>query len=132
LLQGLKSFIARIRRRSTPRLGRSISLRDGGFLVHPTGQPVEKASVLKWQEITQITAFKRDCFSYDLICLLIGGALTIVEINEEDAGWDAFLQAAQENLPGLVPTNIWWIEVMQPAFATNPTTIYRNINHLAS
>jgi hypothetical protein len=49
----------------------------------------------------------------------------ISKINEEDAGWDAFIQAAQKNLPGLVPADIWRTKVAQPPFATNSTTIYR-------
>jgi hypothetical protein len=81
---------------------------------------------VKWQHIAQINAFKRDCFSYDLICLAVADNRTVVEICEEDAGWDAFLQAAQEILPGLVPADIWLTEIAQPPFATNPVTIYRN------
>jgi len=125
MFERLRSFVASIRRRSLPRVGMSIRLQESGFLLQPTDQPADEASCLKWQEITTIIAFKKDCFSCDLICLAIADNLTVVEINEEDAGWDAFIQAAQKNLPGLVPADIWRTKVAQPPFATNSTTIYR-------
>jgi len=103
----------------------TIRLQESGFLLQPTDQLADKPSCIKWKEITTIIAFKKDCFSCDLICLAIADNLTVVEINEEDAGWDAFIQAAQKNLPGLVPAHNWWPVVAQPPFATNSTTIYQ-------
>jgi len=103
----------------------SVSLQETGFRLHLTGQPADTARCFKRQEITTIVAFKRDCVTYDLVCLAIADASNIVEIKEEDAGWDAFIRAAEKNLHGSVPANTWWPVVAQPPFATNPTTIYR-------
>jgi hypothetical protein len=102
-----------------------ISIVETGFLLHEADQPSDNAIAVKWQHIAQITAFKRDCFSYHLICLAVADDRTIVEICEEDAGWDAFLQAAQTILPGLVPADVWLAEIAQPQFGSSSTNIYR-------
>jgi len=69
-------------------------------------------------------AFKRDCYSVDLICLLISDGDKQIEINEEDVGWDVLVWNIEKHLPGAVPYASWWAVVAFPAFATNTTTIY--------
>ncbi len=104
----------------------SISLQETGFQLQSMDQAAEAGRFFEWQEITTITAYKRDCFAYDLTCLAIGDASSAaVEINEQDIGWDTFIRAVSQKLPGSVPVDIWWPAVAQPPFATNQTTIYR-------
>jgi hypothetical protein len=103
----------------------TISLHEAGFVLHAADQPADAGRRFAWQEITSMIAYKRDLFASDLICLAIESNSTAVEIDEEYNGWDAFIKAAEENLPGSVPVETWWPAVAHPAFKTNPTTIYR-------
>jgi hypothetical protein len=91
--------------------------------LHSTEQQSDSPS-FEWQEITTVVAFKNDCVTYDMICLAIATPINVVEINEEDAGWDAFIRAAEGSLPGFAPADTWLPAVTLPAFAANPTTIF--------
>jgi hypothetical protein len=103
----------------------SVSLHETGFQLHPTGQHDRPPTCFEWKEITTVLAYKRDCITTDLICIAIADSVRVLEINEEDAGWEEFIRAVEHNLPGSVPVATWWPTVVQPAFATNQTTIYR-------
>ncbi|MGA3077877.1 MAG: hypothetical protein ABSG56_29895 [Bryobacteraceae bacterium] len=102
-----------------------VSFDETGFELHRIGQTDETAKCFRWQEITVVLACKRDCFAFDLICLVIADAMTAVEINEQDDGWDAFIAAASKNLANSVPRDTWWAAVAQPPFAANQTIVYR-------
>src|SRR3954467_1576256 len=49
-----------------------------------------------WRDVNRVTAYKRDLYVTDLICLAISTAETAIEINEEMQGW----QSLMETLPG--------------------------------
>jgi hypothetical protein len=102
-----------------------VTLQETGFELHSTDQREHSPTCLKWQEITTVLAYKRDCFAVDLICLAIATPSTVLEINEQDAGWDEFIRAVENNLPGSAPLATWWPAVAQPPLATNQTTVYR-------
>jgi hypothetical protein len=118
------AFIEHLRRRSALRARVDISLQETDFQLHPTDRPDAPPNYFQWGEITTVLAYKRDCFSVDLICLAVGDASTVVEINEEDAGWEAFIRAMEKNLPGSLPFDAWWPAVAQPPFATHRMTVY--------
>ena len=125
MLKRQRTFLSNRRSGPATQARTSVSLQDNGFQLHTAGQLANSGRRFAWQEITSIVAYKRDLVTYDRICLAIEGASTAVEINEADYGWDAFIRAAEKNLPGSVPLDTWWPAVTQPAFATNLTTIYR-------
>lgn len=115
MIDQINSFILRhIRRR--PQAPTQIDLDPTGFTI--SGQSI------RWQDVTKIVAYKRDCFGTDLICLLIATQAPAIEINEEATGWQPFLDAAQQNLPGMVPFETWFPQVAFPAFELNPTTLF--------
>jgi hypothetical protein len=125
MFERVHSLIASLRSRSASPAKNTISLRETGFQLLPAHQPTAPAKCFQWQEITTIIAYKRDCITVDLICMAIEDELRAIEINEEDAGWEEFIRAAEVNLPGSVPVDIWWPAVSQPPFSTSQTTLYR-------
>jgi hypothetical protein len=48
-----------------------------------------------------------------------------VELDEEMAGWDQFLDVLPAALPGCKPREEWYPTVVLPPFAPNMTEIYR-------
>jgi hypothetical protein len=125
MLERVHSFISSLRSRRTSRGQMRVSLQETGFQLHSTDQREHSPTCLKWQEITTVLAYKRDCFAIDLVCLAIADSVTVLEINEQDAGWEEFIRAVENNLPGSVPLATWWPAVAQPPFAPNQTTVYR-------
>jgi hypothetical protein len=125
VLERVYALIAKLRSTSAQPARTSISLEETGFRLRSMDQPTDVERFFDWQGVTTMIAYKRDCFAYDMICLAIADASIAVEIREEDDGWDAFIRAAEKNLPGSVPVDTWWPAVAQPPFATNTTTVYR-------
>ncbi len=82
-------------------------------------------AAFSWQEITGVTAYKRDFFSYDQICLFLDRSdNTGVEVTEETNQWHPFIESLHTHLPGCKPSENWYANVMQPAFAENLTEIF--------
>lgn len=81
---------------------------------------------IKWSEIDRLIVFKRDLFAVDLICLSIefqdGRCL---ELDEAMDGWEPFIAAMPAYLIGCKKLDEWFSAVASPAFATNPTEIFR-------
>jgi hypothetical protein len=82
-----------------------------------------RAEVL-WSEVARIVAFKRDVFAYDMICFGFETAEGCVEVDEEMEGWEEMIDALSSYLPGILGEADWWGKVVQPPFATNPTTLF--------
>ena len=80
--------------------------------------------VIRWQEIVRITAFKRDLYTYDLICLLILSKTGIWELDEKMPGWQETIQMVDTFLPSAVPYAQWFLEIITPAFETTPIDVY--------
>ena len=82
---------------------------------------------LRWQEIEEVRAFKRDLFSIDLICLVFkkSGIDEYYEAHEEMAGYHDLLEAMQKHLPKF--TLVWMFDVSVPAFKRNERIIWTRI-----
>lgn len=81
--------------------------------------------LMRWNEIYRITAFKRDLFSVDQICLFIFRIdETGIELDEDMKDWSEFAESLPKFLPTCRPLEdlIW--KVAQPPFVTNQTDIY--------
>lgn len=123
MLERVHSLIAELRSISARRgPGPFLSMK----LVSVPSHPIRRLMLYlyNWQEITAVVAFKRDCVTVDLICLLVADNNRQLEINEEDIGWHACAWSIEKHLPGSIPYDSWWRVVAQPAFATNSTIIY--------
>ena len=70
MLEGVRSFIAKLHSRSARRGHRIVLLHETGFRVHPPDDS-DGAASFEWLDITEVIVFKRDCISYDLICLAV-------------------------------------------------------------
>ena len=94
-----------------------------GFAISVSGQ--ERA--FRWDEVDRITAFKRDLYVADMICLLllVGKDGAILELSEQTEGYNGFVSEMEANLPGITGWAQWFMAVAFPAFATNPLCIYR-------
>ena len=78
-----------------------------------------------WSAVTKVEVFKRDMFTYDLICLTIqheGGES--IELDEEDMHWDHFVSRLPVHLNGALPWGGWFSDVAFPAFEKKAQTIY--------
>jgi hypothetical protein len=96
-----------------------------GFTVMDLRSQKQEAATRAWSGACLVTAFKRDLFAVDCICLQLAGADgTGVELNEEMAGWNRLLDALPTQLPGCKPRSEWYSAVALPAFAANQTQIY--------
>jgi len=80
---------------------------------------------LLWEEVTSVTAYKRDFFSYDQICLFFDRSGNMgIEVTEETNRWHPFIESLHTHLPGCKPSENWYTSVMQPAFAENLTEVF--------
>lgn len=76
-----------------------------------------------WKEVTGIIAFKRDCWTVDLICLVIEINKTeTLELNENMIGWKNLIDAIPHYLAGA--EDEWFTKVAVPAFKPCQTQIY--------
>jgi len=83
---------------------------------------------IQWGQVQTITAYKRDLFTYDLICLLFSSHIgPEIELNEEMPNWQSLVDALPRFLPGCPAYQDWWHPIAVPAFATNETVIYSRL-----
>lgn len=77
---------------------------------------------INWQEIDQINVYKKDVFVYDLVMMEIIFNGDTIKIHEETPGWFQFNIKLKDNLKSIQKD--WGINITQPPFAQNFTTIY--------
>jgi len=111
----------------------TLSITDEGLSYqYFANNTVKQVGFIKWSEIDSIDAFKRDMFSYDLICIQISGPKSAqsepIEIDEEDPKWEAVMVALSKYLPQIKPWCEWFSAVAFPAFAINSLRIYERPN----
>ncbi|HTB83348.1 MAG TPA: hypothetical protein VK742_06815 [Candidatus Sulfotelmatobacter sp.] len=98
---------------------------DTGFKLASLKQKEETPIFILWNEIVQATAFKRDLFTVDCICLLIKNRDSKeLELNEDMKGWPEFIESLEKFLPKSKPFSEWLFQVASPAFEANPTEIF--------
>lgn len=100
-----------------------LRVRQGGFDIVRAGKA---ADAIDFGTIKEISAFKRDLGTTDLVCfeiMVIRGAESLLyEVNEEMRGFDELVRSF-EQLPMFVAD--WRELVIQPAFLPQRTTIFR-------
>ena len=77
---------------------------------------------LDWTDITQINVYKVDQYTVDRIDMEIVYGDKAFTISEELPGWYQFVLKIKDVFPTI--PNDWDMEIVQPAFASNYTTIY--------
>jgi hypothetical protein len=83
------------------------------------------SSELRWAEVEEVHAYKRDLFTTDLICLAFKklGKEEYYEIHEEMAGYHDLLDTLPRHLPKF--TMEWFVSVAVPAFEANHRVIWK-------
>lgn len=83
------------------------------------------SSELRWSEVEEVHAYKRDLFTTDLICLAFKkmGKEEYYEIHEEMAGYHDLLEVLQIRLPNF--TLEWFLDVAIPAFESKHRVIWK-------
>jgi len=82
---------------------------------------------LEWSAVVEVTAFKRDLLTTDLICLrFVTSAGQVLEVHEEMPCWSELLDGLPGLLPGSMNRQLIYAAVLKPAFAVNETVVYRH------
>ncbi|MBE9660570.1 hypothetical protein [Mucilaginibacter myungsuensis] len=76
-----------------------------------------------WDSISEVNVYKVDLMTIDDIVMEITYNDRLLKITEETEGWNDFTDRLEQRFPTI--PNDWWQKVVQPAFATNFTTIYK-------
>jgi hypothetical protein len=84
-----------------------------------------KIQEIRWAEVVEVAAYKRDCFSVDQMCVALIGHENALEVSEDMIGWNELLDHFTEYLPGCRSKDTWYEEVMLPPFKENRTVIFR-------
>lgn len=98
---------------------------DGeGFSINNDKSGKQSVRML-WTEVVKATAYKRDMFSTDLICVFFyRPGETDIEIHEEMNNWMNFIAALPNHLPGCKQVETWLQDITVPAFAPNVTELF--------
>lgn len=100
-----------------------ISITEAGFIV--SGLPFKQASSeIKWTEIDQILAYKRDLFTTDLICWVFHSSERDinVEVHEEMLGFKALQEIVGSRFD--IKLGDWFRKVAFPPFAPSVTKLW--------
>ena len=84
---------------------------------------------VRWKEIDSATAFKRDLFTVDLLCLLLLTRDGIVEVDEDMAGFNE-VKTAMEAALSIEPA--WELDVLFPAFEACPKVLFERDHEAAA
>ncbi len=85
---------------------------------------------IKWKDITEVLAYKKDKLGVDSIYLAIkDGDECLLDISDGMFGYLMFVDRMQANLPNYA--TFWQIQVATPAFQPKPTLVYRKEEDLS-
>ena len=103
-------------------LKRDVCYDDEGFTVIRYEKPEMR---VKWAEVGEVFAFKRDLFTMDEVCLGFrrGDTELYVWVSEDDRGFKHFLSHVEQRF-NIDPK--WFGKVAYPAFQQNLTTLWRS------
>lgn len=96
-----------------------------GFTITTLNAPVREIVTVSWDAVTDATAYKRDLWSTDQVCIafnLLDG--TVTEAHEEMKGWLDLCSAMPECLPGAPRWEEWFMNITTPAFEANMTPLF--------
>lgn len=98
---------------------------SNGFTITDLRSQKHETVAMSWSDVCQATAFKRDLFTIDCVCLHLSSADGAgVEVDEDMAGWKRLMNGLPMHLPGSKPYSEWFPAVAYPAFVPNTTEIY--------
>jgi hypothetical protein len=87
-------------------------------------QPPDFVSVV-WAHITEASAYKRDLFSHDQVCIEFTiDDETSIEIHEEMRGFCDLCERIPAVLPGALVFSSWYMKITTPAFEPCLTRLF--------
>jgi len=96
---------------------------DNGFVVTIE----EDKRALGWSELNTIIAYKKDLYTYDVICLdVFSKDGQSFSINEDTSGWYQFIERLNKTFTSI--NKAWQPEITIPAFKTKLTLLYDRQN----
>jgi hypothetical protein len=121
-----KKTLSEIRRgESKPTVFASSIVWNSEFFCVRNDKTLEESPRFRWKNIAKVTAFKRDLWTYDCICVCFETLdETAFILNEEINGWCDFFEEMPKYLSDAKPFSVWIWGVASPAFATNITEIF--------
>jgi hypothetical protein len=103
-----------------------IKLDSTGFAVASLKNGLGSMISINWDSIVEATAFKRDLWTTDRVCIAFHSSDGPgVEVHEEMKGWVELCEALPEHLPGSPQWSDWFMKITTPAFELNPTLLFR-------
>jgi len=85
----------------------------------------EKEVSISWDNVRKVDAYKRDLLTYDMVCVSFETlSEQSIEVDEGMKGFTELMEEASSALPGLTKFSDWYLNITQPAFATNLTPLY--------
>jgi hypothetical protein len=123
IIKFLGDFVAERVKKGRP--SEAIQLKSDGFVMRRDDRIIAE---LRWDDIGEIVAFKRDLIGVDLICLefrLKSQRDIVFEANEEVPGYDLLVKELERVFPTM--DRGWWEAVAKPAFSKNTTVIYKSL-----
>jgi hypothetical protein len=120
MLAGLKKLVAFLEPAPRHRHVELLLTADGFALVRKGVVQFE----VRWSDVREAFAFKRDLLTVDLICLgfRVSDGGSFYEVDEDMPGYEALCEEIGRHFPAIKQD--WWCAVTFPAFATNRTTIW--------
>lgn len=100
-------------------------LTDDGFEIRALkGQTADIVSVA-WERVTEASAYKRDLWSTDQICIAFTmNDDTFIEIHEEMRGFCELCERLPRALPGALAFGSWYQDITVPAFEPCLTRLF--------
>jgi len=102
-----------------------ITVGKAGFEVRGLNDRNDRPIPCDWKSVKSVTAYKRDMFSTDLVCMafeLSDG--TYIEVDEQMRGWLELCNALPVYLPSAPPWGKWFMNITVPAFESCMTTLF--------
>jgi hypothetical protein len=107
-----------------PCFDRTILFDDAGFGVR-SENALDQAAHMPWGEVAWVTAYKRDLFSTDLICVFLSRTDgTGLEVHEEMNNWMDFIFSLPKHLRGCKGAESWFQDIAVPAFEPKVTELF--------
>ncbi len=82
---------------------------------------------VQWTCVQEVSAFKRDLFTVDLVCIALkfrqNDQELYLELNEDMVGWEDFVKTLETHFIFRAPD--WRQRVTYPAFKTNLTVLWQ-------
>ena len=107
-------------------LDHEIALFAEGFSITSLRAPSAEVVSVCWDAVVAATAYKRDLWSTDQVCIafeLSNG--TFVEVHERMKGWVELCSAMPAHLPGAPRWEQWFMNMTSPAFESNTTLLFQ-------